>query len=137
MRPSWNSYFMSLARAAATRATCPRRRVGAVIVRDRAILSTGYNGAPSGAPHCDDAGCLMIEGHCQGTVHAEANAVAQAARNGVSVKGAYVYVTLKPCFGCLKLLASAGIEGVYFAEAYGGEYPRLIISVECLTEEVP
>jgi dCMP deaminase len=128
MRASWDIYFMSLARAVATRATCPRKQVGCVIVRDRVLLSTGYNGALRGAPHCTDpvsegGGCLMSSGHCVATVHAEANAVIQAARNGVRLEGSTVYVTLRPCFNCLKLVVGAGIARIVFAEDYGDFYP--------------
>jgi len=120
-RVSWDRYFMNLAVQAATRSTCPRKHVGAVIVRDRAVLSTGYNGSVRGAPHCDDAGCMMENGHCVRTVHAEANAIIQAARNGVRVDGASIYVTASPCFSCFKLIANAGIRAVYYGELYRDE----------------
>ena len=117
-RVSWDRYFMNLAVQAATRSTCPRKHVGAVIVRDRAILSTGYNGSVRGAPHCDEVGCLMENDHCVRTVHAEANAIIQAARHGVRLDGAAIYVTASPCFACFKLIANAGIRAVYFGELY-------------------
>ena len=120
-RVSWHRYFMNLALQAATRSTCPRKHVGAVIVRDKSILSTGYNGSIRGAPHCDDAGCLMENGHCVRTVHAEANAIVQAARNGVRLDGAEIYVTASPCFNCFKLIVNAGIRTVYFGEFYRDE----------------
>ena len=87
MRADWNTYFMGIAHQAATRATCPRKHVGAVIVRDRTVLSTGYNGSIRGLAHCEDVGCVMEDGHCVTTVHAEANAILQAAKNGVSLDG--------------------------------------------------
>ena len=87
LRADWNQYFMGIAHQAATRATCPRKHVGAVIVRDRTVLSTGYNGSVRGLPHCEDVGCVMEDGHCVTTVHAEANAILQAAKNGVSIEG--------------------------------------------------
>jgi dCMP deaminase len=117
-RVSWDRYFMNLAAQAATRSTCPRKSVGAVIVRDKAILSTGYNGSVRGAPHCTEAGCLMENGHCIRTVHAEANALVQAARHGTRLEGAEIYVTASPCFNCFKLIANAGIRTVYYGEFY-------------------
>jgi dCMP deaminase len=117
-RVSWDRYFMNLAVQAATRSTCPRKHVGAVIVRDKSILSTGYNGSIRGAPHCDEAGCLMDNGHCVRTVHAEANALVQAARNGVRLEGAHIYVTASPCFNCFKLIANAGLSTVFYGEFY-------------------
>lgn len=90
-RKNWDAYFMDIANAVSTRATCDRRLVGAVIVKDRAILSTGYNGSISGLPHCDDAGHDMEEGHCQRTLHAECNAIIQAAKNGVNINDADIY----------------------------------------------
>jgi len=117
-RASWDEYFMNIAREVATRATCDRKHVGALIVRDRSILSTGYNGSIAGLPHCDDEGHLMEDGHCVRTIHAEANAVIQAARNGVRIEGAGIYVTASPCFGCFKLIANAGIKRIVYGEFY-------------------
>jgi dCMP deaminase len=121
VRVSWEEYFMNLARQAATRSTCPRKHVGAVIVRDRNVLSTGYNGSLRGAPHCDEVGCLMENGHCIRTVHAEANAIIQAARHGTRLDGAEIYVTASPCFSCFKLIVNAGITKVYYGEFYRDE----------------
>lgn len=120
-RSSWDEYFMAIAMQVATRATCDRKHVGSVIVRDRQILSTGYNGSIRGLDHCDDVGHLMDHGHCVRTVHAEANAITQAARNGVRLEGADIYVTASPCFGCFKLIASAGIQRIVFGEFYRDE----------------
>lgn len=117
-RASWDEYFMNIAREVATRSTCARKHVGAVIVRDRSILATGYNGSIAGTPHCDDEGHLMEDGHCVRTIHAEANAVIQAARNGVRIDGAMIYVTASPCFGCFKMLANGGIRRIAFGEFY-------------------
>ena len=117
-RVDWHTYFMNIARQAATRSTCDRKHVGAVIVRDRTILSTGYNGSIRGMPHCDDVGHLMEDGHCVATVHAEANAIIQAAKNGVSIDGAEIYTTASPCWGCFKLTANAGIRAIYYGEFY-------------------
>ncbi len=120
-RVSWERYFMNLAVQAATRSTCPRKHVGAVIVRDKTVLSTGYNGSLRGAPHCDEVGCLMENGHCIRTVHAEANAIIQAARHGIRLEGAEIYVTASPCFNCFKLIVNAGIRTVYYGEFYRDE----------------
>jgi len=117
-RVSWDRYFMNLAVQAATRSTCPRKAVGAVIVRDKAILATGYNGSLRGLPHCTEVGCLMDNGHCVRTVHAEANAILQAARHGSAIDGADIYVTASPCWNCFKLIANAGLSRVYFGEFY-------------------
>ncbi len=117
-RVGWHTYFMNIARQAATRSTCDRKHVGAVIVRDKTILSTGYNGSIRGMPHCDDVGHLMEGGHCVGTVHAEANAIIQAAKNGVRIEGAELYTTASPCWNCFKLIANAGIRTIYYGEFY-------------------
>jgi dCMP deaminase len=117
-RASWDEYFMGIARQVAARATCDRKHVGAVVVRDRMILTTGYNGSIRGLRHCDEDGHLMEDGHCVRTVHAEANAIAQAARNGVRIEGADIYVTASPCFSCFKLIANAGIHRIVFGEFY-------------------
>ena len=117
-RVGWHTYFMNIARQAATRSTCDRKHVGAVIVRDKTILSTGYNGSIRGLPHCDDVGHLMEGGHCVGTVHAEANAIIQAAKNGVRIEGAELYTTASPCWSCFKLIANAGIRTIYYGEFY-------------------
>jgi len=127
IRPSWDEYFMQIAQLAAQRSTCRRRRVGAVLVRERHIIATGYNGAPSGLKHCLDIGCLRDalgipagERHelCRG-VHAEQNLIIQAALHGSSPFGATVYSTIQPCIICARLLAASGIQRV----VYEGEYP--------------
>ncbi len=120
-RVSWEQYFMNIAREVATRSTCDRKNVGAVIVRDKAILSTGYNGSLRGLPHCDNVGHEMENGHCVRTIHAEANAIVQAARNGVRIEGAEIYVTASPCYNCFKMIANAGITKIYFGEFYRDE----------------
>ena len=117
-RISWKNYFMNIAREVATRSTCSRKHVGAVIVRDKTILSTGYNGSIKGLPHCDDAGCDMVDGHCVRTSHAEANAIVQAAKNGVGINQSEIYVTASPCYDCFKLIANAGINTIYYEEFY-------------------
>jgi dCMP deaminase len=120
-RADWDDYFMGIAAQVATRSTCDRKHVGAVIVREKMILATGYNGSLRGLEHCDDAGHLMQDGHCVRTVHAEANAIVQAARNGVRSEGASIYVTASPCFACFKLIANAGIGRIVFGEFYRDE----------------
>ncbi len=120
-RVDWHTYFMNIARQAATRSTCARKHVGAVIVRDKTILSTGYNGSIRGLAHCDDVGHMMESGHCVGTVHAEANAIIQAAKNGVRVDQSEIYTTASPCWNCFKLIANAGLTRVYYGEFYRDE----------------
>jgi dCMP deaminase len=120
-RVDWHTYFMNIARQAATRATCDRKHVGAVIVRDRTILSTGYNGSIRGMPHCDDIGHMIENTHCVATVHAEANAIIQAAKNGVRIDGSEIYTTASPCWNCFKLIANAGIGAIYYGEFYRDE----------------
>lgn len=113
-RPSWDDYFLSIAREVATRSTCARRHVGAVIVRDRRILCTGYNGSPPGQAHCVDVGCLLEDGRCIRTLHAEQNAIAQAALHGVSTAGATLYSTCRPCHVCARMVVGAGMVRVVF-----------------------
>ncbi|UCG90590.1 MAG: dCMP deaminase family protein [Candidatus Heimdallarchaeota archaeon] len=120
-RTSWERYFMKIAQQVATRSTCGRKHIGAVIVRDKTILSTGYNGSIRTLAHCDDVGHMMENGHCVRTVHAEANAIAQAAKNGVNVNQSEIYITASPCWTCFKLLANAGIVKVIFGEFYKDE----------------
>ncbi len=120
-RASWEEYFMNIAKEAATRSTCDRKHVGAVIVRDKTILSTGYNGSIRGMPHCDEAGHLMENDHCVATIHAESNAVLQAAKNGVMIDNAEVYITSSPCWTCFKMLANTGIKKVHYGEFYRDE----------------
>ena len=118
VRVDWHQYFMNIASEVATRSTCDRKHVGAVIVRDKTILSTGYNGSVRGLPHCDDAGHMMQDGHCVATIHAESNAIIQAAKNGVRLDGADIYITASPCWNCFKMVANAGIRNIYYGEFY-------------------
>ena len=120
-RADWDEYFMSIAQQVSTRATCKRKSVGAVIVRDKMILSTGYNGSIAGGDHCTDVGCMMEDGHCVRTVHSEANAIIQAAKNGVRIDGACIYVTASPCWFCFKLIVNSGLEKIVFGEMYRDE----------------
>jgi dCMP deaminase len=120
-RPSWDDYFMDITQQVAKRSTCDRARVGAVIVKERRILTTGYNGSPAGLPHCDEIGHLMVAGHCVRTLHAEQNAIIQAALHGVSVAGSTMYVTHQPCLTCAKMIINAGIRRVVHAGRYPDE----------------
>ncbi len=126
-RPSWHQYFITITRQVAERSTCNRAKVGAVIVRDKNILATGYNGAPAGMPHCIDVGCLIYqsktpngetEENCFRTIHAEMNAIAQAAKNGATIKDASIYITHTPCIHCLKVLVNTGIKSIYYEKPY-------------------
>jgi len=126
-RPSWHQYFLTITRQVAERSTCQRAKVGAVIVRDKNILATGYNGAPAGMPHCTDVGCLVyesrtpggeIEQNCFRTIHAEINAIAQAAKNGAGIRDADIYITHTPCIHCLKVLVNTGIKRVFYEREY-------------------
>ena len=125
-RPSWQDYFMQMAYLASKRSTCLRRAVGAVLVRDNQILSTGYNGSPKGTPHCAEVGCLRAQRNvpsgqmhelCRG-VHAEQNAIIQAAINGSSTRGATLYCTHQPCSICARMIINAEIRTVYIANTY-------------------
>ncbi|MCH8329175.1 MAG: cytidine/deoxycytidylate deaminase family protein [Nanoarchaeota archaeon] len=120
-RISWEEYFMNIAKQVASRSTCDRKHVGALITRDRTILSTGYNGSISGMPHCNEAGHMMENDHCVATIHAEANAVLQAAKNGVMINNSEIYITASPCWTCFKMLANAGIKKIYYGEFYRDE----------------
>jgi dCMP deaminase len=126
-RPSWDDYFLELANAASSRATCDRGKSGCVIVRDKQVLATGYVGSPTGLPHCDDVGHLMkkviqengeISEHCLRTVHAEQNAICQAAKRGISIEGATIYTRMTPCRTCAMLLINCGIQRVVCERKY-------------------
>jgi dCMP deaminase len=125
-RPSWETYFMNITNLVAKRSTCLRRAVGAVLVKDKRILSTGYNGSPSGLKHCIEVGCLReqlgvesgkMHELCRG-IHAEQNAIIQAAYHGVSVKGASIFCTNQPCSICARMIINAGIERIYYQSGY-------------------
>jgi dCMP deaminase len=128
-RPDWDQYFMQMAEFAATRTTCLRRAVGAVIVKDRRVLATGYNGAPQGLTHCEELGCLRQQLNvpsgqrhelCR-ALHAEQNAIITAARYGVNIDGATIYVTTQPCVVCAKMLINAGITEIVYKNPYPDE----------------
>jgi dCMP deaminase len=123
-RPSWDKYFMDIAFEVAKRSTCERTQVGAVIVKEKRILTTGYNGSPRGLPHCSEAGCLMDNGHCIRTLHAEQNAIIQAALHGVITEGATIYVTHQPCFLCAKMVINAGLVRIVYDKEYPDDRSR-------------
>ena len=118
MRPDWDSYFMKIAYAVSERSTCDRAYVGCVLVRDKRILTTGFNGSPAGQSHCDEIGHLLVDGHCMRTIHAETNAIIQAAVHGVSSRDSTCYVTHFPCINCSKALINAGIARLVYHVAY-------------------
>lgn len=137
MRPSWDEYFLEIANVAKKRSTCLRRQVGAVIVRDKRILSTGYNGVPTGITHCNEVGCLRDklqipsgERHelCRGS-HAEQNAIVNAANFGISLKGSTIYINTQPCILCTKMIINAGITKIVYEEGYPDE-----LSLEMIKE---
>ena len=128
-RPSWDEYFMTIAKEVATRSTCLRRRVGAVLVMDKRILATGYNGAPRNIKHCNEVGCIREQMNvpsgqrheiCR-ALHAEQNALLQAAAYGVKIEGATLYCTTQPCVMCAKMLINAGVSKIFIAESYPDE----------------
>ena len=136
MRPTWDEYFIDIARHVATRSTCLRRHVGAIIVKHKRILSTGYNGAPRGLLHCDEIGCLreklgipsgQRQEVCRG-LHAEQNAIVQAALHGVPIQGGQIYCTHQPCVTCAKMIINAGIVRVVCAEEYPDELGRSMLA---------
>lgn len=112
IRPTWDEYFLKLAMLASERSTCPRMHCGCVLVKDKFVLSTGYNGSIAGQPHCEDVGCLVVDNHCVRTNHAEMNALTQAAIHGVNIKGAIAYITNMSCTNCAKALIAAGIKKI-------------------------
>ena len=135
-RPSWDQYFMDITRLVATRSSCLRRQVGALLVKDRNILATGYNGVPSGITHCEATGCLRErlnvpsgERHelCRG-LHAEQNAIIQAAKHGTNIDGATLYCTTMPCIICTKMIINAGIKKVIYGEGYADDLAREMIA---------
>ncbi|MFZ4801237.1 MAG: deoxycytidylate deaminase [Chlorobium sp.] len=145
-RLGWHEYFMGVAHLISGRATCTRGHIGAVIVRDNNILSTGYNGAPSGLPHCHDSGsaCRIyksihpdgtVEENCVNTIHAEINAIAQAAKHGVSISDSDIYITASPCIHCLKVLINVGIKTIYYASPYKMEHIAELVTLSAIRLE--
>ncbi len=149
-RLSWDEYFMEITSLVSRRSTCLRRRVGALLVRDRQILATGYNGPPSGLPHCEEVGCLRErqaipsgERHelCRG-LHAEQNAIIQAANHGVGIRGATLYTTTHPCIICSKMIINSAIVRVVYREGYADDLSREMleqagISTDLMRAEAP
>lgn len=140
-RPSWDEYFMEITKVVATRSTCLRRQVGAVIVKDRRLLSTGYNGAPCGLPHCSEIGCVRQLNHvpsgerqelCRG-LHAEQSAVVQAAMYGVPICGATIYSSHQPCAACTKILINAGIKRIVYQYSYPDKLAEQLVAEAGLT----
>jgi dCMP deaminase len=130
MRPGWDSYFLQITNIVATRSTCGRRQVGAIIVKGHDILATGYNGAPKSLDHCDVTGCLRADlgiksgeqlDRCR-AIHAEQNAILQATRHGINIQGADLYCTNTPCLTCAKMIINAGIKHIYFMVKYNDDY---------------
>ncbi len=135
-RPSWDEYFMAITRAVATRSTCTRRSVGAIIVKDKRILATGYNGAPANMRHCDHSGGAdLLHGHCLRSTHAEQNAIVQSAKYGISVDAATVYCTDQPCLTCVKLLVNAGVKRLVFENAYADDLAMEMLDEAGITVE--
>lgn len=122
-RPSWHEYFMSIALLTSTRSPCHRLHVGCVIVKNNSILSTGYNGFIAGAEH----NSIMCEGHEVATIHAEQNAIAQCAKNGVNICGATAYITHFPCINCFKVMIASGIKNIYYNEVYDNKNNEIVI----------
>ncbi|OQX54586.1 MAG: cell division protein DedD [Candidatus Omnitrophica bacterium 4484_213] len=151
MRPDWDEYFLGIVREVATRATCDRGKSGCVIVRDRRILATGYVGAPSGLPHCDEAGHMLrdvitpdgsVSKHCIRTIHAEQNAICQAAKFGISLNGSTLYCSMEPCFTCAKMIVNCGIKRVVCNKRYHagadtrGLFKKAGVELKVLSEEI-
>ena len=129
LRQNWDDYFMNVAHQVSTRSTCPRKRVGCVIVKNKTIIATGYNGSLPGESHCDTHGCFLQDDHCVRTIHAETNAINQAAKNGISLKDATIYCNVEPCWNCYKNIIVSGIISIYYAQAYGN---KSYLHQECL-----
>ncbi len=126
-RPDWETYFLAMADLVATRSTCLRRQVGAVLVREERVIATGYNGSLRGRPHCADVGCLMVDGHCRRTVHAELNALLQCAFYGSASQGSVLFCTTLPCLDCAKALVQAGVRRVVYRDRYDDAHSRAFL----------
>jgi dCMP deaminase len=134
-RPDWTDYFMDITRLVARRSTCIRRQVGAIVVKDKRILATGYNGVPTGLPHCEDVGCIREQNKipsgqrhelCRG-LHAEQNTIIQAAFHGISISGATLFCTTLPCSICLKMLINAGIREIVYEQGYPDDLAQSLL----------
>jgi len=140
-RPDWTKYFMDITRLVARRSTCIRRQVGAIVVKDKRILATGYNGVPTGLAHCEDTGCIREQNNipsgqrhelCRG-LHAEQNTIIQAAFHGISINGATLFCTTLPCSICLKMLINAGITAIIYEQGYPDELTESLLNETDLT----
>jgi dCMP deaminase len=140
-RPDWTDYFMDITRLVARRSTCIRRQVGAIVVKDKRILATGYNGVPTGLPHCEDVGCIREQQKipsgqrhelCRG-LHAEQNTIIQAAFHGISINGAILFCTTLPCSICLKMLINAGIKEIVYEQGYPDDLAHSLLEQADLT----
>jgi len=140
-RPDWTNYFMDITRLVARRSTCIRRQVGAIVVKDKRILATGYNGVPTGLPHCEDVGCIREQNKipsgqrhelCRG-LHAEQNTIIQAAFHGISINGATLFCTTLPCSICLKMLINAGIREIFYEQGYPDDLAHSLLEKSDLT----
>ena len=140
-RPDWTDYFMDITRLVARRSTCIRRQVGAIVVKDKRILATGYNGVPTGLPHCEDVGCIREQNKipsgqrhelCRG-LHAEQNTIIQAAFHGISINGATLFCTTLPCSICLKMLINAGIREIFYEQGYPDDLAQSLLEQSDLT----
>jgi dCMP deaminase len=140
-RPDWTDYFMAITRLVARRSTCTRRQVGAIVVKDKRILATGYNGVPTGLPHCEDVGCIREQKKipsgqrhelCRG-LHAEQNTIIQAAFHGISISGAILFCTTLPCSICLKMLINAGIREIVYEQGYPDDLAHSLLEEADLT----
>jgi dCMP deaminase len=140
-RPDWTEYFMDITRLVARRSTCIRRQVGALVVKDKRILATGYNGVPTGLAHCEDTGCIREQNNipsgqrhelCRG-LHAEQNTIIQAAFHGISINGATLFCTTLPCSICLKMLINAGITAIIYEQGYPDELTQSLLDETDLT----
>jgi dCMP deaminase len=135
VRKDWDSYFMDIAFQVAERSTCPRRSVGALVVKDKRIKGTGYNGSPAGLAHCLDEGCLMVNNHCIRTIHAEINALLEC--TPAERRGATIYVTDRPCAECAKCIINCGISRVVFARDYPPDYDWFAITPQVEVLHLP
>lgn len=140
-RPDWTEYFMDITRLVARRSTCIRRQVGAIVVKDKRVLATGYNGVPTGLAHCEDVGCIREQNNipsgqrhelCRG-LHAEQNTIIQAAYHGISINGAILFCTTLPCSICLKMLINAGIKEIIYEQGYPDDLTESLLQETDLT----
>jgi len=133
-RPEWNEYFMQLAQVTAQRATCDRRHVGCVIIKDRRVISSGYNASISGSPHCEENNHIIVNGECIRALHAEENAIVNAAKHGASIENSVLYTTHFPCWNCFRKIANAGIVQIIYNEFKFSSISREILDIMLKTK---